>query len=341
MEYLPKVWNHEHGLPIGEGHGKNHTSEGDHTNRIKEIPSYTCGSVKVLHCHRMRTKEKLALKDFQEIVNNAFSSLRKDRDFTVVTLACEDGLQIEAHKVILSAACPFFNNLLRKNTHTHPLIYMRGMQSVDLLTLVDFLYYGEVYIYQENLDTFLNMAEELKLKGLYGEDDFLLEEEKDAESPPMKSENPTIPVIANTQRNNVLFKTELPSTNTPFHSEYHHETVAFTKKELSEDIKELDKKIKTMMSRGDNMIRVGLKTMHSSSVCNICGKEGRKHHIKDHIETKHLKGLSFPCNICGKTCRTRNSLRIHRLIKHKKNNNDSKREWQNYFEQTDAREIHS
>ena len=43
--------------------------------------------------------EKLCLKwnDYQDNVNSAFGSLREDNDFPDVTLACEDGQQIEAH----------------------------------------------------------------------------------------------------------------------------------------------------------------------------------------------------------------------------------------------------
>ena len=43
---------------------------------------------------------------------------------------------------------------------------MRGMKSEDLEAMMDFLYFGEANIYQENLDLFLNIAEELNLKGL-------------------------------------------------------------------------------------------------------------------------------------------------------------------------------
>ena len=83
----------------------------------------------------MQTSEKFCLRwnDFQENVNTAFSDLRKDCDFTDVTLAGEDGHQIEAHKVILSASSPFFQKLLKRNQHAHPLIYMRGMKSEDLI----------------------------------------------------------------------------------------------------------------------------------------------------------------------------------------------------------------
>ena len=68
----------------------------------------------------------LRWNDFKENVNTAFSSLRKDTDFIDVTLACEDGYQVDAHKIVLVASSPFFHNLLKRNKHAHPLIYMRG-----------------------------------------------------------------------------------------------------------------------------------------------------------------------------------------------------------------------
>ena len=48
--------------------------------------------------------EKLCLQwnDFKENAASAFGILREDNDFADVTLACEDGKQGEAHKVILA-----------------------------------------------------------------------------------------------------------------------------------------------------------------------------------------------------------------------------------------------
>ena len=51
-------------------------------------------------------------------------------------------------------------------TVSHPLIYMRGVKSDDMVALVNFLYYGETKVFQDNLDSFLSIAEELQLKGL-------------------------------------------------------------------------------------------------------------------------------------------------------------------------------
>merc|ERR1712012_250602 len=112
--------------------------------------------------------EKLCLQwnDFKENVNSAFGSLRNDKEFTNVTLACEDGQQMEAHKVILVASSPFFEKILQKSKHPHPLIYLRGFQSKDFESILDFFYFGEANVYQEDLDSFLAIAEEIQLKGL-------------------------------------------------------------------------------------------------------------------------------------------------------------------------------
>ena len=116
----------------------------------------------------MNTDEKLCLQwnDFRENVSSAFGDLRQDKEFTDVTLVCEDGQQVEAHKVVLVASSPFFLNILKRNKHPHPLIYIRGVSSNNLMAMVDFLYHGEANADQENLDSFLVLAEEFQLKGL-------------------------------------------------------------------------------------------------------------------------------------------------------------------------------
>ena len=127
-------------------------------------------SVRQISSFNMNGSEKLCLQwnDFQENITSTFKELREDTELTDVTLACEDGQQIEAHKVVLASSSPFFMDLLKKNKHPHPLIYLRGLTSTDLGAIMDFLYHGEANVFQEDLDTFLALAEEFKLKGLTG-----------------------------------------------------------------------------------------------------------------------------------------------------------------------------
>jgi len=111
--------------------------------------------------------EKFSLRwnDFENNINSAFKELREEKDFLDVTLVCNEG-QIQAHKVILSACSPFFKTILRRNPHQHPLLYLQGVSHADLQSVLSFMYQGEVSVAQEELNSFLAVAENLKVKGL-------------------------------------------------------------------------------------------------------------------------------------------------------------------------------
>ena len=112
---------------------------------------------------------RLRWDEFQENINLAFGSLRDDNDFSDVTLVCEDGKQMDAHKIILAASSPFFEKILERNKHNHPLIFLKGVKMEDLHSAMDFMYYGETNIVEDNLDLFLAVAKELMIKGLMSE----------------------------------------------------------------------------------------------------------------------------------------------------------------------------
>jgi len=252
-----------------------------------------------------REEEKLCLKwnDFQENAISAFGTLREDREFADVTLACEDGQQVEAHRVILASSSPFFSNVLRRNKHQHPLIYMRGVKSEDLMALVDFLYYGEANVKQENLDSFLAVAEELQLKGLIGSSE---ERDMDDIKPPTKNEAPK-PFDRRTSTNKDLIDIntyiDTVDSYTPWKG-----TVANTDFTLAADLQDLDEKIKSMMMFSENKTKSGKET---ARICKVCGKEDKFSNIKDHIEANHITGVSHSCDNCGKISKSKKGLKQH------------------------------
>jgi len=118
----------------------------------------------------------LRWNDFAENVSGAFKDLRAESDFFDVTLACSDAgaRTLQAHKVILSACSNFFKTTFRQqinaNKHPNPYIYLRGVSYNDLVSILDFIYNGEVNVAQEDLNSFLAVAEELQIKGLTNRD---------------------------------------------------------------------------------------------------------------------------------------------------------------------------
>ena len=237
--------------------------------------------------------EKLCLKwnDFQENTTSAFAVLKEDRDLSDVTLACEDGQQIEAHKVILAASSPFFFDLLKRNKHPHPLIFMRGVLYETLVAMVDL---GEANVFQDHLDTFLAVAEELRLKGLTGQAD-------DKE-----------PSILKPKEEHEKIKKDPTKTFSPKLFPETRIALSADEQRVDVNLQQLDEQIKSMMDVGERKGRQG----RTSRICKICGREGEVQNIKSHIEANHITGIEHPCELCGKISRSRNGLRIHRAAQH-------------------------
>merc|ERR1712129_200013 len=262
-----------------------------------------------------RGDEKLCLKwnDFQENAISAFGILREDKEFADVTLACEDGHQVEAHKVILASSSPFFQNLLKKNKHPHPLIYMRGLKAEELLAMIDFIYNGEANVYQENLDSFLAVAEEFQLKGLMGSG-ALKEADKIENKPTTKKKTSN----SGQQRNSIQQddQTEVASDMVKLENSLSlDETVAVT--DYTVNLDDLDDKIKSMLEVSEK--RVPNQPSKKVYICKVCGKEGQWGHISNHIEARHIIEVSHNCDICGKAAKSRTSLSMHKRKIHSAN----------------------
>merc|ERR1719319_835279 len=112
--------------------------------------------------------------------------------------------------------------------------------------MIDFLYFGEANVYQENLDSFLAVAEELQLKGLMGSG-----AEGEAE------DNVKPPVAKKKTPKQVQTKTLFPQDE-PDHKTVNQVTkvetfpplegtVAVTDYTVAADLQDLDDKIKSMM----------------------------------------------------------------------------------------------
>ena len=189
---------------------------------------------------------------------------------------------------------------------------LRGFHSQDLLAILDFLFFGEANVYQENLYSFLVIAEELKLKGLTGQvsSDLGEEQEKCANPKPIHKPKKS-------------FKTSQNSDEQNIHDKEEASKVIAVSNQSSGDLQALDEKVKSMMDRSQKMITIGKQTngrpMRATAlICKVCGKEDKVTNIIDHIEANHLEGISIPCNYCGKVFSTRTALRQHRSKYHNK-----------------------
>ena len=229
-------------------------------------------------------------------------------EFTDVTLACEDDQQMKAHKVILAASSSFLDKILHENgnKHPHPIIYFKGFQSQDLFAILDFLYFGEASVLQENLDSFLAVAEELKLKGLTGQT---------ASNDKKKLTN-----VTPAKKTQKMFGTStIYNDSVPHFCAVENASKSLV---IPDQFQALDEKVKSMMEKTENLVQSGKQADGSSPkqentfICKVCGKEGRVTHISKHIETNHLEGISIPCAFCENRFSSRNAFVIHKTLNH-------------------------
>ena len=276
-------------------------------------------------------EDKLCLKwnDFQENISTSFGKLRQDNNFSDVTLVCEDGDQVDSHKVILAAFSPFFAKLLERNDHPRPMIYMRGIKKVDLSAVIDFLYYGEANILQKNLEPFLAIAEDLKVKGLQ-QDNKGIGKRKDKETGDVKeNETGMAPHLTKPSPKTPSNKKEKQENNSideikcepveDFSNVEDEQTGDF-----SDQLEKHQEKVNSMLEKSQNHISNGSNKLHIAYSCKVCGKEGVRTNIKKHIEGHHMENISLNCSLCEKNCSSMTALAYHKKTSHSSAHGDPK-----------------
>jgi len=297
----------------------------------------------------MASSEKFCLRwnDFEANISGAFREIRDEKDFFDVTLACEDDSQLQAHKVILSACSPFFRTVLRRNPHQHPLLYLKGVKSKELMSVLNFMYCGEVNVAQEELNSFLAVSEDLQVKGLTqggaGQGGTKPETAKLPPLPRQEARRPRpAPVPAPLQSYPQYADTDEIQEVVPVkcepsgageqqavvgagavaldESQYHEEEgygeygewdgdTGLDPSGLQDGNKDLDEQIDFLSKRQPD----------GTWWCSECGYSTKiKTNLRMHVESKHLVSSGFKCEICQTVCPNRKSLRNHVDRRHKK-----------------------
>ena len=219
----------------------------------------------------------LKWNDFGGNIRESLKKLRSDEALADVTLATEDGRHIKAHKIILSAGSQFFQDIFVKSNHVNMLVYLKGISFADLEPVINFLYNGEAFVAQEEVEKFVKTGKELKVKGLSS-----IKEEPEYTDEPEYSEYSGEP--------------ENSDTGTRDMSESQGQDSQLQFKTVEEIIEKIE--IEGVWS------------------CKVCGKTMRgKTNMKRHAEI-HIEGVSHVCQDCRMIFHTSNALRTHRYHKH-------------------------
>ena len=90
----------------------------------------------------------------------------KEQSFCDVTLVSDDHKPFLAHRYVLSAFSPVLKDILLHNPHSHPLIYLRGVNHQELDSILQFIYFGKASVDHSNMKKFAQAAIDLQIKKL-------------------------------------------------------------------------------------------------------------------------------------------------------------------------------
>ena len=244
--------------------------------------------------------EKFSLKwnDYQANWSKSLSNLRTQTDFADVTLVTDDKVKFSAHKILLSSCSSTFNFILKENNHANPLIYLSGVSSANLGFILDYIYNGEINLYQEQLDSFLESSQKLEIEGLLvgKEDGERMHSEENMEMKDKSEYQPNEDSNLETMNSTASVKT--------------------IRAQLG-DFKRMDGSSITPEDMKINIENLYQKT-DGVWACKTCGfTNPKRFNIKRHVEI-HIDGLLYTCDLCHKEFRSKNVLDNHISCVHRK-----------------------
>ena len=274
----------------------------------------------------MGSSEKFCLKwnDFQKNVTKSFSQLRQETGLFDVTLVSSDQLRVSAHRLVLSACSDFFKTIFHSSTHAHPLLYLDGVDSRGINLMLDYIYQGEVQIYQENLDRFLEIVKKFNLGGSvteeYDEAKFetnFVDNKKQREELPVnvsKEEKNSTQLIHT--MNQISPISEYQCTHCDY-STTHKGTLKRHKKSIHEGVKHACIQCDYQANRQDNLTQ-HIQTKHEGVkyACTQCDyRANRQDNLTQHIQSKH-EGAKYACTQCDYQANRQDNLTRHIQSKH-------------------------
>ena len=241
-------------------------------------------------------KFNLRWNDFHSNVTQSFGLLRNEEYLQDVTLVTDDHIQISAHKLVLSSCSEYFKSIFKKNKSSNLLLCLEGVSREDLDNCLNYMYNGEVQIFQDDLDKFLNVAQRFQLNGLLGQEkNEVLENEILITDEDLKAE----PLDVVGRKN----EKEIPSKRK---SENRTKSIA---------LNDTFGGIIGYQTDTDQYI----ETKEDGWICTICGRkvESSRRDMKNHVEI-HIEGLSYPCQLCERTFKSKNLYKVHKSKVHRR-----------------------
>jgi len=247
----------------------------------------------------MAEKFTLNWHTFSDHLQLMFKDLYQEERYADVTLVSDDQTQFKAHKIVLSACSPVFKKIIDNNPSQHPLIYLRGVQSYEMESILQFMYLGEGKFYQERMREFIKVAQDLEVKEI-------------SDGVEMPNEEETI--IEDDIPGNEAEET-LQEEN---QSQVYNPKPRPARSQISSDTKSTQcPECEAVFTTKGNMVK-HYRSVHEGVKypCNQCDYQATdKGSLQTHIQSKH-EGIKYPCNQCDYQATDRSNLQRHMTAKH-------------------------
>ena len=208
--------------------------------------------------------------------------------------------------IILSAGSYFFSDLFLKTNQTNMLIYLKGVSNAKLQDVLDFIYYGEAIVHEEQIDEFLMTGKELGIRGLdheFSTNKNITKKEKVSEL-----EESNIYRYKDTKGNEISMCVYQDDS---IGAEDSLEKFDFSVEATKCATVKVDANNVQSYGELDFTIEQMIEKIEGSWFCKVCRKTtATKTNIKIHAET-HIEGMSHACTMCTKTFSNRPNLRNH------------------------------
>ena len=109
-------------------------------------------------------KYNLSWHTYTDHLREMLHHMMTSNELTDVILVSEDRKIFKAHKVVLSAFSPVFKSIINDGALSNPTVFLRGIHSNEIQSILQFMYLGEATFYQERMNEFLNVATSLEIK---------------------------------------------------------------------------------------------------------------------------------------------------------------------------------
>ena len=106
----------------------------------------------------------LKWKYFTPNVTSRVSDVFTENSFCDVTLVSDDQKPFQAHRYVLSTFSPVLKDILLNNPHSHPLIFLRGVNHQELDSILQFIYLGKAPVHHGNMKRFALASKDLKIE---------------------------------------------------------------------------------------------------------------------------------------------------------------------------------